>query len=134
MTIEEQLQSSIEATASLEAKCKEMESAIVAINEKHEASEKALAEKAEELAKISAELESVKAESATLKSAEASASSKAAKILASVGVKATAVTSAPAVASKDPAVLRNELWTQYKAIKDLKDRNAFYQNNRSNML
>ena len=133
MTIEEQLQASIESIASLESKCKEMETAIVAINEKCEVAEKALAEKTEEVVKVSAELEKVKADAESLKSAEASASSKAAKILASVGVKPTAVTSAPA-ASKDPVATRNELWTQYKSIKDLKERNAFYQKNRSEML
>jgi chromosome segregation ATPase len=131
MTHEEQLAMASEALATNEAKVAELETAILAMSEKLEATEKAMSAKAEEVVKITAELEKVKADTIAIQNEKATASEKAAKIVASIGVKPANVTSAPTAVTKPT---KDDLWTKYKALSDPKERNAFYRTNRADMI
>jgi len=131
-TTEEQLTQATTALASMQAKVAELETAIVALNDKSEATTKALAESEANVAKLTEELAKANAINESFQKKEVSASEKAAKILASVGVKPVQVSAlAPA---KDPKATKDDLWKTYGTIKDPKERNSFYRKNRAEML
>lgn len=131
-TTEDQLTHATSALASMQAKVAELETAIVAVNEKAETTAKALADSESMVAKLTEELSKANAVNESFQKKEVSASEKAAKILASVGVKPVQVSTTEAV--KDPKATKDELWKAYGSIKDPKERNHFYRKNRAEML
>ena len=132
-TTEEQLTQATTALASMQAKVEELENAIVAISDKSEAVTLALAESEGKVAKLTEELAKAGAVNESFQKKEASASEKAAKILASVGVKPVQVAT-PAGGLKDPKTTKDELWKTYGSIKTPKERNHFYRKHRADML